>query len=251
MDELAGRGLLPAEITAAFLVGSRARGWDSSTSDVDIYLVSPHGWESPSSSNDHLPLDPPEVQAESFVVDGTPWEVRYWRESQVSQMLEKVSWERFDAGSAVGRLLNQYEEKFIDRLFTCVPVTGTEWVAEQKEIVESSAFRSFLVADSLNIADDYVEDALGQLASGDVESALLATRLAFGGSVDAVLASAGEYGRVPKWRARRFRSIHSELLSFDEYWSIETMRTFEERSPHKWVLDVLHLCKRISIEVDV
>lgn len=252
LTELAGRSLLPGECLAAFVVGSVARGWDNVKSDYDIYLVSARQWQGEAGMELRLPLDPPSVPIAVIHVDGRRWEMKYWLDSQVDQMLAKVSWAQFEQGGVAGQFLADAEEVFLERLVPCVPLAGEEWVRRRREDLTRSAFGAAVVTRSLAWLDDSVEDAVGQLASGDPESAVISAKKAFGHAVDALLESVGEYGYyTPKWRARRFRAATPSALTFDEYWAIETMRDFDAREPGKWVGQVARVCKEISMNIVV
>ncbi|RKR91080.1 hypothetical protein BDK92_5468 [Micromonospora pisi] len=251
LGELTARGLVPADCRAAFVVGSFARGWANASSDVDMYLVCDQAWRSATNGVEYLPLEPAEVATEVVHVGGQRWELKYWLEAQVDQMIDKVSWASFETGLPTGQILTTWEEEFVERMLTCRPLTGEDWVLRQRAKITSSAFRAFVVADCLSNADDCLEDVMGQLASGDVESALLSVRLGFGHAVDALLASQGEYGRAPKWRARRVREVNPPLLPFERYWAVETMRAFDPAEPRQWIQEIADLCKSLSMEVEI
>jgi hypothetical protein len=38
-------------------------------------------------------------------------------------------------------------------------------------------------------------------------------------------------------------------LSFDDYWQLETMRSYDPETPEKWVEEVLRTCQHVSTEV--
>jgi hypothetical protein len=252
LGELTDRSLLPVNHCAVLLVGSCARGWSNSKSDYDIYVVSTEAWSSDTCDVLSLPLNPPTVLTESFYANGRRWEVTHWQDSQVDQMLAKVSWAEFERERTAGQVLSYKEEIFLDRLASCLALSGAEWLADRRATLAESAFRSFLVARSLDAADDSVEDALGQLDAGELESAVLAARKALGHTVDAVLEQHGEYGaHAPKWRPQRFRAAKPSALSFEEYWTLETMSTFDPADPAKWVNSVLTLCQDISMKVEI
>jgi hypothetical protein len=250
--ELTGRGLLSSEQHAAFLVGSSARGWNNSRSDHDFYLVSSGFWRNDTFQTMSVPLNPPTLQTEVFYVDGRRWDVTNWQDGHVDQMLTKVSWAEFDRGLVAGQVLSVKEEAFLDRLSHCVPVTGADWVTERREALAKTAFRSFLVVRSLGAMDDSVEDALGQLESRETDSAVLSARKALGHAADALLEHHGEYGsHSPKWRAHRFRAAKPDILSLEQYWDLETMRTYDPADPAAWVTEVLTVCQDISMKVEI
>lgn len=252
LAELEQRSLLPGSALAVFGVGSVARGWANPQSDFDVNIVSVQPWPTAAGKGLRVPLDPPSVPTEIFPAGGRRCETKYWLDSQVDQLLAKVSWEQFNAGQVAGELLIDTEELFLERLVTCVPLTGADWVRRRRDELDASAFRAFVVTRSLAEADGCVEDAMGQLTAGDTHSAVISARKAFGHAVDALLESVGEYGsQTPKWRARRFRAAAPAALGFDDYWAVETMRTFDPDHPAKWVEMVARMCKEISIDADV
>ena len=245
------RNLIPDDTVAAFLVGSVARGWENSRSDYDIYVVTTEEWQTETYNTTLMPLDPPRVRSEVFYENGRRWEVTYWLESQIDQMLAKISWERYTGGVFAGEILSPREETSLGRLAHCRPLLGSEWIKAKYEILQQSAFRSIVVVRSLGLADDAAEDALGQLESGHLESAVLSARRALGHAVDSLLESAGEYGsHMPKWRPNRFKAAAPEMLSFEKYWALETMQDFDPADARPWIRSVLTLCQDIAMRVE-
>ncbi|MCX4527002.1 MULTISPECIES: nucleotidyltransferase domain-containing protein [unclassified Streptomyces] len=253
LDEVSGRGLLPADHRAAFVVGSLARGWANPSSDVDIYVVTDEPWTGAASGSIRVPLTRPDVPTAHFpgAGDGRRRELKYWTDGQIGEVLAKVSWAEFDAGRSIGQMVTRDEEQLLERLLACRPLSGEDWVRERQREIEQSAFRAVVVSYCLTNADDFVEDALGQLAVDDLDSAVLSVRQAFGHAVDALLASHGECGRLVKWRARRMAAARPEALPYERYWAVETMRDFDSAAPRAWVEDVITLCKSLSMEVEI
>jgi predicted nucleotidyltransferase len=251
-DILEIRGLLPRDSLAVLLVGSAARGWDNGRSDYDFYIVTARPWTSRTSQALAIPLDPPTVPIEILYHAGRRWELRYWLDSQIDQMFEKVSWPEFERDRTERRVLSPPEELLLARLTDGALLSGRDWLADRRARLAESAFRSIVVARSLAAADDSVEDAMGQLAAGQVHSAVLAAKQALGHTVDALLEQHGEYGsHLSKWRPKRFQSARPAALSFDEYWELETMRTYDPLNPGKWINDVLTICQDVSAKVTI
>lgn len=253
VQTLATRGLLPEDRLALLLVGSAARGWDNGRSDYDFYVVTTESYTSETSQAVALPLDPPMVRTEMLYQAGRRWELRYWLDRQVDQILAKVSWAEFERERAERPVLSPPEELLLARLGDCVLLTGADWLASRRVQFAASAFRQIVVARSLAAADESVEDALGQLAAGQVHSAVLAAKQALGHTVDALLEEHGEYGggHLPKWRPQRFQAAKPAALSFEQYWELETMRTYDPQSPAKWINDVLTICQDVSAKVTI
>ncbi|WP_159053170.1 hypothetical protein [Streptomyces regalis] len=252
LEGLESRRLLPADHLAVLCVGSVARGWANDSSDYDFNIVAHGPWHGPSVRTIPVPLRPASVPAVVEYVDGRRWEIKYWVDVQVDQMLAKVAWDRFEEGASTARALTDAEELFLERLATCLTLSGTSWVRSRRQELGETAFRAFVTARSLAEADSSIEDALGQLAADDVDSAVLSARKAFGHVVDALLESHGAYGSpIPKWRARRLREVRPSQLPYQEYWAVETMRDFDPRAPDAWVTRTVQRCRDLSIEVEI
>lgn len=247
VDGLRDNGILPGSYQSIFVSGSLVRGWGNATSDLDISVVVTEPWHSSIDEITYVALDPDSVPWESTFVDGRRWEIEYWLESQVDQTFAKVSWEQFNGKQAAWKKLSPQEDSFLERFPHSEPIDGAGWLAGRKEQLAGSAHRSVLVTRSLDYMDSFVEDATGQLDVGDLESAVISVKIAFGHAVDALLAGCGQFGsRWPKWRARRFRAADPPVISFEEFWDVETMRDYDPDAPHAWVERVVLLCQRIA-----
>lgn len=248
---LASAGLLPQEALAAFFVGSAARGWMTPSSDVDIYIVTADLFRPEEGAALAVPLQPDVLWTRLAYLDGRRWEIKYWTESQVGQILEKVSRANFES-EEMATSLTLPEEAFLERVLSCVPLSGEQWVAAQREAVQASAFREIIVARSLGEADKAAENALGQLAAGDPQGAVLAAHGAMRYTVDALLDSLGCHGSIsPKWRVRRVREASPAALPFDRYWAMETMQDLDRADPEPWVHSTLSWCQEMAMEIEV
>ncbi|MEU3824009.1 hypothetical protein AB0F36_01645 [Streptomyces sp. NPDC029080] len=252
LEGLESLGLLPADHLAVMCVGSVARGWANDSSDYDFNVVTAGPWHGPAVRTIPVALRPGTVPAAVEYVDGRRWEIKYWLDAQVDQMLAKVSWERFGEHTVAADVLTGTEELFLERLATCLTLSGTSWVRVRRLGLDATAFRAFVTTRSLAEADASIEDALGQLAADDTDSAVLSARKAFGHVVDALLESHGAFGsRIPKWRARRFHEVRPAALSYEDYWAVETMRDLPQERPGDWVTRVVQLCRDLSIDVEI
>ena len=250
-ERLGAAGLLPADALSAFCVGSVARGWATPASDVDIYVVTGEPFRIAESVGLTVPLYPDVVWAHIAYVDGRQWEIKYWTDGQVGQMLGKVSTERFDAGG-MAKSLTDVEEAFIERLLTCLPIAGEQWVAERRDDIRKSAYREFVVSRSLAEADKAAGNAVGQLAANHIHGAVLSAHAAMRCTVDALLDSLECYGTVtPKWRARRMKDTAPAVLPFDQYWAMETMAYLDRDNPEPWVRQTISWCKQMTMEIEV
>jgi hypothetical protein len=237
LADLGANGLLPAAVRAVFITGSVTRGWANPASDVDVYVVSADDtWTGTGAL--HVPLRPDVVPTATTVLGGRRWELKYWLDDQIRQVLDKMSWSSIGS-RPVADLLGKTEVGLLARICTCVPITGADWVARVRGEIQASPFQAVLVAESATAARFAMEDAAGQAAAADLESAVLSARLAFGHAVDALLLQRGELDRSPKWRARRMRGVAPPELSFTAYWEVESMTGLDPAAPRDWVGDVL------------
>jgi hypothetical protein len=248
LDTLAERGVLP-ESLCAFVSGSIVRGWGNPSSDLDFYVVTEDQWDGPMTVAAHVTLTPDSVPTQIEHVEGQRWDIEYWTGDQVRQCIDKVSWQEFENNVSAGNLLTMHEMDLLERIEYGIALSGGEWLESTRSALAESAIRSILAANDLQVCDVLVEDAVGQMDAGDIESAVLSSKMAFGRAIDALLAHHGELGHSAKWRARRFRNSKQEVVSWGEYWDVETMRQFHDGPPQEWIESVLLLCRRISFEI--
>ena len=231
IDTLSKAGLLPGDSLCVLAAGSLIRGWGNASSDLDLYVITDKLWTGDHIDNPSVHVRAGAVPSASFFARGLRLDVEYWQEELIVGLIQRVSWAQYDSGAMTDVSLSRTEIDVLERLTYGVPLLGSDWLSAQRAAVKNSALTVYLVRHRLNMADIFVEDARGQLASGDVECAVLSARAALGHSVDALLASAGEIGHATKWRPRRFRAVQQDILSFDEYWRLETMATYDPRRP--------------------
>ena len=243
--------LIPPSALAIMVTGSTARGWDHANSDIDLFVVSTDPMVDERVLSAPVPLEPKTLGVHAFEHGGRRWEIKYWLDSQVSQLFDKVSRDQFDAERMTGIRLTVTEEFFLGRLGTSVALDDGEWHRRRCAELDDSAFRSFMTMAALNRADSGVNAALGQLAAGEHDAAALTVRDAFAGSVEALLNSVGEYSVGVKWRCRRFREARQDLLSYERYWAIETMRDYTPGTTRAWVEEVAGLCKELSMDIEI
>jgi hypothetical protein len=251
LAELGARGLLPAGRRCVMISGSRIRGWGNDLSDYDIYVIADRPWQTATTSSYPVALDPAEITADEAVVDGVRWDLKYWLDSQVDQLIDRVGRDAFDADPTGARHLGPAELDLLERITHAIAADGAAWLRDRREAVLSSALRAMLVVRQLQLVDLYTEDAAGQLAADDLHSAVLSARLAFGHAVDALMAHHGEIGQRAKWRARRVRAVAAPDLPFEDYWAIETMRAYDPGEPGDWVREVVTWCQKISMAAGV
>lgn len=246
------RGLVSQSALAVFVVGSVALGWHNSRSDYDIYIVTSKKYHSLTSRPVPVPLAEASLATETFYTRERRWDVTYWLDSQVEEVLSKVSRDSISPGTPTEKTLSIHEELLLSRLGSCLALHGGDWIERNSARAAASAFRELVVVRSLGAAEDAVEDALGQLEAGNFESATISARKAFGHAVDALLESLGQYGsHEQKWRPKRFRAADPDVITFDEYWAVETMQGYQAADPAPWIKSVLTLCQDLAMRVKI
>lgn len=252
LTELSHRGLLPSTwLCSIFVAGSLVRGWGNDTSDLDVYVITAEPWAGTPSSLASVGVQPSVIPSYAVWMGKRRIDIQYWLDDQVDQLMKKVSWHNFDNSQNSTHLLTGPELDLLERIGYGQAFAGEGWLEKRRREVAQSAVFAFAAARNLNLTDFFVEDAIGQLQAGDVYSAVLSARSALGYAVDALMSSLGEIGTSEKWRARRMVSVKQEVLTFDEYWSLETMQAYDPTHPEEWVDAVLAMCQRICHEVSI
>jgi hypothetical protein len=249
LDVLAEQGLLPDRLHAVYLAGSLVRGWGNPLSDLDVYVIVDEPWTRSDAEVGSVSVRPGFVPIHGFVSDGRRWDVEYWSEQQVDDLLALVSWPSFESRRGRAESLTTHEVAFMQRLAFAKVISGAEWVRRRTNEFATSAVRTMIASRALYEFDLFAEDAVGMLEAGDTDSAVLAARYGFDHVVEALLASHGEFNEQAKWRARRMRAVSPPELSFEDYWALETMRDLDPDSPDDWVKTVLRVCQDIANEV--
>lgn len=248
---LESHDLLPEDPLAVVLVGSRARGWAHAGSDIDIMAVVQEPITDSRAVELEVSVRPGRIQAVGIYAGGPRLEIKYWLADQIDQVLTRVSWNAYENRDSSEERLDVQSRIMLERLMNGVPLRGDSWARSLAERIRSSAFRAFQVDSALAICDGRAESALGMLASGDADSAVLAAREAFDSAIDALLMAHGELNLNRKWRARRFRELSPGSMSYAEYWEWETMRGLDPGKPEEWVRAVVRLCKNIWLDIDL
>lgn len=251
LEELRSRGLLPDRYQCVYATGSIVRGWGNETSDFDLYVITDEPWQSETSEPSPVALFPETIGVEIFHVDGVRWDVEYWTAGQVEQAIAKTSVQAYEEGGSIGDLITVFERDLLERLLYAMPVDRAEWLEQRRREVAESAFQRMIVARALHNMDTAVEDAVGMLKQGDFDSAVLAARLAFTRAIDALTAAHGVIARSDKWQARRLREAEQSVLSYEDYWAIETMLDYDPDNPQGWVSQVIAACRTIATNVSV
>jgi hypothetical protein len=247
LDTLRGAGVpLPDAPSCVYLSGSFASGMAHASSDFDVFVITaePFMPENPTGMG-HASVEPASYPIVIRQLPAGRCDIEYWQQSQVSALLAK-----FAPGNAtLGFTVEDVD--FLYRLAIALPLSDDGWLQEHKAVLAASEFASMVAQRSFGTADSLFEDALGMLAVGDCESAVLAAHEGFGRAVDGLLASLGEFSPRRKWRARKFLRVQPALMDFAEYWAVETMRGFDPDAPASWVREVIERARELMMEVEL
>jgi hypothetical protein len=234
----------------AFVSGSIVSGFAHELSDLDVYVVTEHPVPAIEAAGyETYNVSPPLVP---IVTEWRPtgrWDVELWLHTQIAQLLAKLSPEPADASREV--VLSDEDIDFFYRLEIAVPVLGAEWLEQRQRQLRDGPIHQLVAARCFNTADGYIEDVEGMLSAGDLASAVLAARLAFGQAVDGVCAAHGSLQISPKWRARRVRTLPAEVLTYDAYWSIESMSELHRLGEESWCRDTLAVAGQLIERTDI
>ena len=247
---LAANDALPDSWLAIYLAGSLVRGWGNPKSDLDVYVITSEPWRGGRVA-DEVSVTAGIIPVQAFYVGDRRWDVEFWTDLQVDQLLDYAAWDQFESGAAKGSTLTATEIAFANRLSRCQVIDGADWVSCRAKQFAGSAMKSIIVAEILDNVDGLAEDAVGMVEAGDYVSATIAARYAFDAAVDALIASLGDYERQIKWRGRRLLEMKPSELPFEKYWRIATMRDYDQAAPEKWIRGVLHSCQEIAQAVSL
>ncbi|MDQ5820889.1 MAG: hypothetical protein M3540_05560 [Actinomycetota bacterium] len=251
LEHLVDGRLLPDEREAVFVSGSLVAGWQHANSDVDLYVITDAEPASAPAAYSRVRLEPDLVPIVVGFAEGRRFDVEYWQEGQVDQVLAKVESFDLEGEESAGSDLGAEEADFLYRLSVGVALEGEDWLRRRQTALEHSAIRPIFTSLAFNHADGFIEDAVGLLRSGDHETAILCAHRGFQLVVDGLLAHYGELSPSAKWRARKVHAAHPAELAWERYWELETMRGLDLDRPATWVEDVLQECQRIMEAVDI
>lgn len=254
LDQIPPAIQVPGDAVCVFVSGSLVAGWGHFASDVDLYVVT--GAPAPITPAAELELglsSRPVPVLTATGRQGLRYDVEYWTTRQVDDLFEAVGAGPANAagtGHVLGSHIAYADHDWFFRLSIGMPLLGDDWLQAAKERLAGAALPRILAAREFHEADGYIEDALGLLAAGDHESAVLAARLAFGHAVDGVLFARRSLAPNVKWRYRKLAELTDPPLAPSEYWRLETARDLDLADPQPWVEQIVERCQSLMLEVD-
>jgi hypothetical protein len=254
-DEIKQVAQIPDDHLCVFLGGSHAIGGAHTRSDVDIYVVTREqieltpredclvGFSAVALTPERLPV--------LLVLDEDPrWDVEFWTESQVQQLIGKFRAERFRdvLGSPP---FSDHEVEVVNRFLTGSPLSGVRWLRTVRGQILASDLKGMILRRLVAVAELRVDDALGQLAAGDVQTAVLCARAAFDNVVTALTAQAGDFSVKQHLQALRMRKLEPAQLSWNDYWAWQTMARYSDANAEQWVRQLVDRCRDLILSVDL
>lgn len=255
LGKIDAMGMVPTDAVCVFTAGSLALGWGNATSDADYFAITAAPWTGETNGRNSTHSGDAPGLSMAVYVGKRRVDVEYWTETQIDQLIDNVSWEQYDMNKTLMELVTIHDFDVLQRIMHACPLRNSDWLAIRQERVNKSALRALAVARNFTYTDIFIEDCVGQLEAGDLRSAVISARLAFGYAIDALLFSVG--GGVGgntlanKWRARHLAEVEQDVIAFDEYWAIETMRDYDDDDPAAWVERVVLACRQVCLEVSV
>ncbi|HEX6521144.1 MAG TPA: hypothetical protein VF070_14230 [Streptosporangiaceae bacterium] len=246
---------VPASAVCVFVSGSLVAGWGHATSDVDLYVVSAEPARVAAAAELELGLSAQAVPVVTAMGnDGLRYDVEYWTTRQVDELFEAIpamdTVKADGGGHALGGRIAYTDRDWFFRLSIATALLGHDWLRAAKQRLADSSLPQLLAAYEFYEADGYIDDALGLLAAGDRESAVLAARQALGHAVDGVLFARGSLAPNVKWRYRKLASLPGPPLAPAVYWRLETARDLDISDPRPWVEEIVQVCQSLMLEVD-
>ena len=222
--------------SCSFVGGSSARGWANPGSDVDVYV-----------------FGCPEDRAEIVLgTDGHPnVDVHALSDAKIESLFARISWDIVTSGKEFVDTFVESDWLMFERVHHAHVLTGHKLLAQYQERLARSAHRYMLVQEHFAYADARAEDCLGQLAAGDVDSAVLSGQTTFFRAVDGLLAAHGCYAASPKWRARAMQDAAPDLVSYDAFWKVVTMAELPFLGREAWSRQRVVEARDIMSRVDV
>jgi hypothetical protein len=222
--------------SCSFVGGSSARGWANPRSDVDVYVFG-------------CPEDWAEIV---WGTDGHPdVDVHALSDARVEDLFARVSWDVVTSGKEFVDTFAERDWLMFERVHHAYVLTGHARLAEYQARLAGSAHRYMLVQEHFAFADARAEDCLGQLAAGDLDSAVLSGQATFFRAVDGLLAAHGCYASSAKWRARAMQEAAPDLVGYDDFWKVVTMAELPAMGREGWSRQRVADARDIMSRVDV
>lgn len=207
---------MPSSAQVVLVTGSLVEGLGNARSDVDLITFA-----------DETIGDASVDVATGSVVDiahlsGVRVDHEVWTISHIEDLIERF--ERYDARlDKMYMAFTRHEIELIHCVLVARAIEGADLHAEWVKRFNAMRFADAMRHMAHDACEGYVDDAVGALASGDLDTATVMTRAATESVVDAYLASRGSTSpKLFKWRQRMVRAAGVPEWS-DLYWSAQAV----------------------------
>ncbi|HWL37535.1 MAG TPA: hypothetical protein VNQ77_15225 [Frankiaceae bacterium] len=207
---------LPPSARVVLVTGSLVEGLGNSRSDVDIVTFADEVIAGAS-------LD---VATGSVVdiahVSGVRVDHEVWTVAYVEELIERFA--KYDVREEKFYMaFTRHEIELVHCVLAARAIQGADIHARWVEQLDPARFADTMRHMAHDACEGFVDDAVGALASGDLDTATLMTRAATESLVDAFLAARGVTSpKLFKWRQRILRGAGSPEWS-DLYWSAQAV----------------------------
>ena len=196
--------VVPGEGQLWLLVGSLAEGLGNATSDVDVLVLVEEDAGPPGALTGAILRSTAGTESLTYR-DGVEVNVEVVRWSTVhastTAFLELAPMFYAERGELDIPLIPLHERRLLHRIRTGLPLFGGDRAAAVRSELLLEMLPIYAALEGMIEYDEYMEDALGMLAT-DPTGAILAARTAHLYVLQALLACFGETNQNPKWLAR-------------------------------------------------
>ncbi|MCJ9720038.1 nucleotidyltransferase domain-containing protein [Agrobacterium sp. SHOUNA12C] len=175
---------------AIVLVGSQARGYATSKSDIDLILLMKGGSDNPLADNSFLTEVMSGIRTEILILkpDTVEARLKLWRQCAY-------------------RGMNYEERRFIEKVTNAIPIVGKSDWEKVLENFSKEEYQKQVLHDNLIFASKTFDDAAGLYCDGDHLGAVETVRSIIQVQLEALLCTLGDTGERRRWLLRRLRVI--------------------------------------------
>jgi len=248
-EEIISRYPAFRDALSVYAAGSVVQGWGHAASDIDLYVVT-DGELRPSGELESFERRVATGDPVIHIVLGEfgPFraDIEVWRAAQIDEV---ISWFGVGTPSQEAPEPGPFEQDLMDRLAAGRPLHGVAWWQQRRDAIHRSGYGLWLAENRKLTAENYLEDVGGLLVSGDAQSALLSAHEAVLSSLEALLATHGDYSTKRKWLYRRLVATKPAEISTEEAWSLITMSGAAE-DPGGWAAKTARIAQRLLLTVE-
>jgi len=190
-----------------YISGSLIEGYGNSSSDVDIFVIS-----------DVEPIGENIIKKDKFTIDirfegKRRVDFEYWRPQYVDEIAQKLK--KITPGKDfVAEKLSPVEELFIHRIKIGQVIQNKLDFEKLKNKFDLNLFSRYLLQQSIHRIDGAIEDLVGLLDDGDLDTAIFRAVSIVGLSVDAWCFYRGRTNPLEKWRVKKLSELTNPSDSF-------------------------------------